>query len=426
MRNALVAMLLLLIAVPAAAQEPAAPGTELTVYLATYGPGDQVWEKFGHNAIWIRDAMTRTTTSYNYGMFHFDQPGFVPRLMKGRMLYAMGVFDAEAELQGYMQRNRSVWVQQLALTPAQKHALREYLDLNYAQDGGAYLYDYFRDNCSTRIRDALDHVLGGEIRRTLTGTTTGTTYRSHSLRLTASSIMTYTGLLLGLGRPTDRELDAWQESFVPMRLMDHVRRVQVSDAEGRRTPLVQSEETAYLSSRPAPPDAPPSRTLAYLIAGIGLAAVLTTLARRAPDSNRARLGLAVVISAWGAVTGFFGLLLALLLLTNHTAAHANLNLLQVNPLGLLLAVTAPLALGSTTRFPRAARLAWPSAVALAGLSATGLMLHLVPSLAQYNAPIIAFALPVHLAVVLCLFHQLQPELSPREDVSLRLRLNDAA
>ncbi|HSJ08738.1 MAG TPA: DUF4105 domain-containing protein [Longimicrobiales bacterium] len=415
-----------LLAQPAQAQVAAVPGSDLTVYLATFGPGDAVWEKFGHNAIWIRDATTRTSTSYNYGMFHFDQPGFVPRLMKGRMLYSMGVYDAEAELAAYMDRNRSVWVQQLNLTADQKHRLREYLEQNYARDGGSYLYDYFRDNCSTRIRDALDHVLGGSIRRALVGTSTGTTFRSHSLRLTAASIPTYTGLMLGLGRPTDRAIDAWEESFIPMELMSHLRNVMVSDADGNPRPLVAEERIAFDAVRQPPPDQAPSRVLGYLIVGIGLAAGLTTLARRGPDSRRAQVALAILVSLWGVLTGFFGSLLALLLLTDHSAAHSNLNLLQVNPLGFLLAVAGPLAIVAAQRFPRMARLAWPAALALAGLSATGLMLHLVPSLAQDNGPIIALALPVHLALVLCLYHMVAPEMSPIEDKSLQLRLNDAA
>src|SRR5688572_9378596 len=84
----------------------ARPGERLTVFLATFGQGDQVWEQFGHNAIWIRDSAAGTITSYNYGMFSFGEPGFITRFMRGRMLYWMDARNADQELAAYQQANR--------------------------------------------------------------------------------------------------------------------------------------------------------------------------------------------------------------------------------------------------------------------------------------------------------------------------------
>ena len=74
-----------------------------------------------------------------------------------------------------------------------------------------YRYDYYRDNCSTRVRDALDRVLGGDPRADWGGPT-GTTYRSHTRRLTTEDLPLYTGLEDGLGEPVDRPIDEWEES----------------------------------------------------------------------------------------------------------------------------------------------------------------------------------------------------------------------
>ena len=67
----------------------AVPGSELTIYLMTMGPGDQVWEKFGHNAIWIHDDLRHTDIAYNWGLFDFNAVDFYPRFLKGEMLYSM-------------------------------------------------------------------------------------------------------------------------------------------------------------------------------------------------------------------------------------------------------------------------------------------------------------------------------------------------
>src|SRR5690606_18971618 len=74
-----VLLLLLLAALPLAAQpgpDGAEPGSELTVYVMTCGPGDIACERFGHNAIWIHDAADGPDVAYNYGLFDFDQENF--------------------------------------------------------------------------------------------------------------------------------------------------------------------------------------------------------------------------------------------------------------------------------------------------------------------------------------------------------------
>lgn len=418
-----VCLVLLLYPLPATgiqAQAPARPpGSELTVYLATMGQGDLVYEKFGHNAIWIRDSLTGTTIAYNYGIFDFRQERFVTRFVQGRMLYQMGVDDAEHQLAGYAAANRSVTLQRLNMTSTQKHALREFLEWNWLPQNREYLYDYFRDNCSTRVRDALDRALGGVLRHRLAGLPTGTTYSSHSLRLTAASPATYTGLMIAFGLPTARPIDAWEESFIPMELMRHVRSVQVIGENGRPMSLVAEEIAAFEADRDPPPAAGPDRLWIYLLIGLLCAAGLLLLARSARRRRFAHAGLALAIFFWGIATGFFGAVLTLLwLFTDHTAAHQNMNLLQLNPLGLLLAAAAPFAvIGS--RSSRVARLAWPVTLALASMSVLGALLQPFPELRQINGPLIALLLPVHAAVAGALYLLRDTVPSPAEDDASR-------
>jgi hypothetical protein len=154
------------------------------------GVGEQVWEQFGHNAIWIRD-MSRppsagggTDSVYHWGLFDFSQPNFIPRFLKGEMLYSMGGFTLASTMSDYHRLDRSVWAQELDLTPAQKLALRNYIQWNEQPENRGYFYNYYHDNCSTRVRDALDRALGGVLRSAMATRMTGTTYRSHTRRLT--------------------------------------------------------------------------------------------------------------------------------------------------------------------------------------------------------------------------------------------------
>jgi hypothetical protein len=424
-----VALCLLATTTTAGAQQQPAAAADLVVYHAVFGPGDAVWEKFGHNAIWIHDRAAGSTISYNYGMFDFAQAGFVPRLMRGDMLYSMGVRDADDELAAYSWYNRSVWVQRLNLSAQQAHALREYLEWNWLPENREYLYDYFRDNCSTRIRDALNLALGGALNDALAGVPTNTTFRSHSLRLTAESHATYAGLLLGLGSPTDRPIDAWEESFVPMELMRHLRGVRVPTDDGRMVALVAEERTLFAADRAPPFGEPPRRTVPYLLAGLGIAAALVLLGRGARHSRRVTLALAALVSIWGAANGFFGLILFLLwTATNHVASFANVNLLHVSPVGFVLAFAAPLGLirrfGSGGQYA-SARLIWPAAIGMVAMSVAGVLLNLLPPLQQANGPLVALLLPVHVGVVLALYQAMPQVSSPGGDGSPTISLEPA-
>ncbi len=113
-------------ATPSAA--PIEPGSNLSVYLLTFGWGDIVWERFGHNAIWINDRTHGTDITYNWGMFDFNQPNFVWRFVTGDTRYWMEPIPLKPMVDFYKQRNRSILAQELNLTPAQRIRLQQFVE----------------------------------------------------------------------------------------------------------------------------------------------------------------------------------------------------------------------------------------------------------------------------------------------------------
>jgi hypothetical protein len=391
---------------PADGQGPGAEaGSELVVYLMTMGPGELVWERFGHNAIYIRDDARGTGTAYNFGIFDFDQEDFLLRFVQGRMFYWMEGADAERTAAVYRSYDRSVWLQELELTPAQRVALRDFLEWNEREENRYYHYDYYHDNCSTRVRDALDRALGGAIRAQTEGVPAGTTFRWHTRRLAADDLLTYTGLNVGLGRPVDRPISVWEEMFLPMAVREHFRTLEVRLPDGGRAPLVREEFTVHESATYFERPDPPRRLPGFLMLGLLVGAAVALLSTRADDSRLAREAASVLIGSWSAVAGLLGVVLAFLwALTDHSAAHHNENLLQVSPLLLPLLVLGPLALR-----PRRRRRLLPLAAGLAGLvaagSVLGLVLHFLPYAAQENGEIVALALPINLALAWALLRR---------------------
>ena len=378
---------------PLAAQER---GAELTISLVTMGQGDAVYERFGHNAIWVRDAVRHTDRQYNYGLFDFRQENFILRFVQGRMLYAMGGLDAATSMAEYAAHNRSIWVQELNLTPAQRADLRDFLVWNARPENRNYRYDYYLDNCSTRVRDALDRVLGGRIRAATDTIPAGTTFRFHTARLTTNDPLMFTGLMLGLGEPVDRPISRYEEMFLPLAFREHIRSIHVPGPDGAEVPLVRSEQTVYLSTAPASPAAPPFWLPMYLIIGTGLGGLLWYCGTRLGGSAGARAAFAAAGGLWSLLAGLCGVILAgLWLLTDHTAAYRTENLFQFSPLALPLAILLPLAAYGRGRARRAAR---TIAAALVALGIAGILFKLVPGTRQVNGMLIALALPANLGM----------------------------
>ena len=150
-------------------------GQNVTVSLLTMGNGDEVWEMFGHTAIWIHDNTTGRDTVLNWGVFDMRKPDFIVHFLQGLNLYQMGASNLVDLLAGYRYENRSVVSQELDLSTAQKDSLLHLIRVNAQPENLEYRYDYFRDNCATRPRDLLDRVLGGQLHAKANGLT-GTTY----------------------------------------------------------------------------------------------------------------------------------------------------------------------------------------------------------------------------------------------------------
>src|SRR6266567_1075288 len=202
---------------------PAEPGSELTISLMTMGNGSEVWELFGHNAIWIHDARSGTDAVWNWGVFNSRVPHFILHFLKGRMFYSMAGDGLDETLASYRYLNRSVAAQELNLTPAERLQVKNFIDWNARPENRDYRYDYFQDNCSTRVRDVLDRVLGGAIARAAKTRASGTSYRGETLRLMQGDRPLVVGVEIGLGRPADRPITVWEDMFLPRRLHDFLR-----------------------------------------------------------------------------------------------------------------------------------------------------------------------------------------------------------
>jgi len=380
-----------------AAQNAAVPGDlvdRYTVHLVTMSPGEAVWERFGHNGLWVEDHLTGADTFFEWGVFSFQQVNFVARLIRGEMLYSMDVAPLAAKLSRY--GTRTVWADELALTPDQEAALVAAMVENARPENAEYIYDYYDDNCSTRVRDMLDRagVLEGALFATVADEPTDRSWRWHTLRLLQGQPWAYYGIHIAFGQPADRMIDRWESTFLPLKLRDIVREARVSDGAGGTRPLVVGEQV--LVDRGAlPPTSKPAWLLPAALLGLALGGGLFLLGGwgRRSAVGRAALGIAgVAVSAFLGVAGT--VMLGLWFFTDHDPATWNEGVLQATPVHFLLAILLlPLLIGRrpgdfTVRIAR-----WLSALALLGL-----LLKVFPMFSQANLELLVLTIPVQLGL----------------------------
>jgi hypothetical protein len=367
-------------------QIPGVSANSAEAWLVTFNPGDIYWERFGHNAIWLREPAMDLDHTFNFGFFDFDQEDFFLRFIRGRMLYFSIAQPASREFEFYRQDNRSIRVQKLNLTALQYQQLRDYLLNEIRLVNRDYRYDYYMNNCSTRIRDALDIALDGALAARTKSEPATLNFRDQTRRLTQMQYGYYLGLELSLGLPVDQTVTRWDEMFIPMVVADELSAMSLEPGESPELlvgPLVGLDLMLFTGSLLLPADIPATVWHFYLLAGLLMTGIAWLSGKFMPPA-----WLDGLCHVWVLINATAGLLLAFLwLFTDHEAARPNANLLLVNPLILLVMVQA------MRRF---------MAVLLAAGTVICYLLLLLPE-HQYNLDLLVLLTPVNLAVAAYFF-----------------------
>ena len=132
-----------------------------TAYAAvlTCGPGDDFYTTFGHSAIRICDSASGLDIVYNYGTFDFNTSNFYWKFACGNLQYCLSRTSFSHFMQEYIHEGRAVCQQRLKLSNQELNNLFVALENNYLPQFRYYTYDFFRDNCATRVRDMVNYSL---------------------------------------------------------------------------------------------------------------------------------------------------------------------------------------------------------------------------------------------------------------------------
>lgn len=210
-------------------------GEDAEVSLITCSEGDELYSVFGHSAIRIFEP-DRFDIVYNYGTFEFSDDFYV-LFAQGKLNYTLSRTGFKHFNYEYIVTERGVKEQVLDLTQDQKQAVFDFLEINYQPENREYLYDFFYDNCATRIRDLFKEVLGEDLvfhSRFETGKTTFRNMIDEDLVFMDWSDF---GIDIALGIPCDAIVQEEQNMFLPDELFTEFGAATLSGK-----PLVKSEE----------------------------------------------------------------------------------------------------------------------------------------------------------------------------------------
>jgi hypothetical protein len=302
------------------------------VYLLTCDPGDEIYTQFGHSAIRITDKQADIDLVFNWGMFEFDDDEFEfnMKFARGKLPYYMDIQTFPGFMTEYQYFQRTVRQSELNLTQEQKNQLWLALQENYKPENRTYAYDFFFDNCASRIRDFFIKIIGEELTFGLHPDAGNRTYRSLVNEYITSHPWTLFGINLVLGSRIDVPVSNENLMFLPI-YMESIFKTSTIHINGQEDPfvlnsvvLLQGEAHRNVSNGFFSPN-----VLAWGIFCLTLLLMFTKMYRM----------LSVFGTALFFVAGVLGIILLLMwLATDHQATKSNYNLLWANPLFIIVPI----------------------------------------------------------------------------------------
>ena len=298
------------------------------ISVLTMGPGSSLIDAFGHSAFRVKDATRFLDTVFNYGTFDFDTPNFYLKFAQGKLNYKLAANSYSAFYDFYVAQNRTIEEQTLNLTQAQKQLLFDFLLNNVKPENKYYLYDFFYDNCATRIKDVANDALNETITFNAPKDFESKTFRqlihSHVNQNSWGSL----GIDVALGSVIDKKATAEEHMFLPRFIHAFFENATFLNS---KEPIVK--QSTVLFEKVDEPKISSFITSPLLVFGIIGLFILWMTYRDYKNSKRSKW---LDVSLF-AITGIIGVLLLLLwFATNHSATANNYNLLWAFPINLFV------------------------------------------------------------------------------------------
>ncbi len=298
------------------------------ISLLTCSPGDELYSVFGHSAVRVTDPVNKIDVVFNYGTFDFSDPNFYTNFVKGRLNYILSLSYYNRFKVEYDMEERWIYEQELRINKTQRQFLFDSLLTNYQPENRYYLYDFFFDNCATRIRDIFVESFPNQVSFDYTSLEQGKTFRELLQPYLVEKPWARFGIDLALGVLADRTAEPWDYMFLP----DHMLTVfehATLNSDSTLHPFTLPTET-LLSGKVRNEKEAFNQPLFLFLIVLLIGIVLSFFDYRKKKLSRWFDTIILLL------TGILGVVIVFLwFFADHSVTPWNLNVLWANPLYLL-------------------------------------------------------------------------------------------
>lgn len=304
-----------------------------SIYLLTCGPGTETYSVYGHSAIRIVNPADSSDKVFNWGVFDFSTPHFAWRFAKGRLDYMLGVYPYERFLQEYIMEQRWVISQRINLEPDEINRLLVLINENLKPENIRYRYDFFYDDCSTRIRDLIEKAIGEKLVYPPVEPEKGLpTFREKTAEFQRGYDWMKYGVDLIMGSPGDKKANFRDRMFLPVDLKNGLSELVVNRSS-RMMPLLQAPVTVVDFESPIVKANTFTSPLFVFSLLLIIVIIMTATIRKRVANNILDLFIFAVFSILAVLMIFFNFF------TDHQQMRWNLNIIWLSPFIILCLIS---------------------------------------------------------------------------------------
>jgi hypothetical protein len=297
------------------------------ISIVTIAPGSSLNDAFGHNAIRIKDANKNLDVTFDYGRFDFNAPNFYLNFARGKLNYSIGTNRYSDILKFYEWQNRTIEEQVLNLTLTQRQKLFDYLLNNYKPENRNYLYDFFYDNCATKIKDVINVATNNSIEYNTPENFVSKTFRTLIQDKLYWNTWGSLGIDIALGSVIDQNATPEEYMFLPSYIHSFFNNASFKTTN---TALVKESKTIFQQKSI-------KKKKHFLISPVFILGILGLfiifITYRDFIKNMRSKWLDITLFS---ITGIIGVIVLLLwFATDHSSTHQNYNLLWACALNII-------------------------------------------------------------------------------------------
>ena len=210
-------------------------------YLLTCGPGTEIYSIYGHSALRIVITEKHTDNVYNWGVFDYETPNFAWKFANGRLDYMLDTEVFNGFLHVYFFEKRYVYSQKINIDAKETSKLIELINENLRPENIKYRYDFFYDDCTTRIRDLLEKSIGDKLKYPPSESGKLPTFRDMVGKYQNPYPWLKLGIDLLMGSTADKRATFRDRMFLPIDMKDELSK-SVIHRSGKMIPLLQNPE----------------------------------------------------------------------------------------------------------------------------------------------------------------------------------------